>query len=546
MPPWWAWLQTICKQTCDLCSNAAPFNNVDYVLFGYNATGGNPTGNTVDPGFKSRTPIFVGTYNQQLETKDKKHLVLDGFSAQLVHSCSTAFRSEVADSASVEEYENELSIMFGASGGYAGFEFSAATEYTERTEQMIAEHMTRVESSAECLRYKVSQNADAPPQTTEGFKASVAGLGSDEEGYFGLFDKYGTHYTTSVTFGARQGYSALITKSARDTLQAQGINVEVAAEYEGTFSAGGNVGVGWEDEHRKQLSRALTDKEVFTIGIRWESDSEIWAQQADIKAMPVHYELASVCDLLSDPAKNAACKDAYFGKDQAYCKKRVHPNEPCRCDKTCGFVRPSPVGSCVGPPTIWKGSGYINMPKDDCSAMGGNPSATSGWVDCQFDWCTNGLYSAAKPGTCGNNKKGYGIVNMLAADCRRIEGAMNGNPNDNAWTACHLDWCVSPPAPVDYHADCPVWAGLMYCVVLYEVWMRQYCAASCGEGTGYVVGQYAAAPGRGGECRAPENKKAYGWIKSWGRDCEAMGGKVNGSPQLHEETWCHLDWCPQP
>ena len=93
-------------------------------------------------------------------------------------------------------------------------------EYKTCTEQMIAEHMTRVESSAECLRYKVSQNADAPPQMTEGFKASVAGLGSDEEGYFDLFDKYGTHYTTSVTFGARQGYSALITKSARDTLHA--------------------------------------------------------------------------------------------------------------------------------------------------------------------------------------------------------------------------------------------------------------------------------------------------------------------------------------
>ena len=80
---------SMCKQTCGLCSNAAPFNNIDHVLSGYNATGGNPTGNRVDPGFKSGTPIFVGTYNQQLTTLDTKHLVPDGFSARLVHSCST-------------------------------------------------------------------------------------------------------------------------------------------------------------------------------------------------------------------------------------------------------------------------------------------------------------------------------------------------------------------------------------------------------------------------------------------------------------------------
>ena len=115
---WHSWVRSMCKQTCGLCSNASPLNNVDYVLAGYDALRGNPTGNRVDPGFKSGTPIFVGSYNQQLPTLDGKYLVPDGFSARVEHSCSTEFRSEVDDS--VEEYENELNTVFGASGGYAG------------------------------------------------------------------------------------------------------------------------------------------------------------------------------------------------------------------------------------------------------------------------------------------------------------------------------------------------------------------------------------------------------------------------------------------
>jgi len=101
----------------------------------------------------------------------------------------------------------------------------------------------------------------------------------------------------------------------------------------------------------------------------------------------------------------------------------------------------APAGSCAHK----VGYGIIHTPAGDCRAMGGamagNP-ADGQWTGCHLDWCVDGLYKAARPGSC-TDRVGYGIIHTTVRDCRAMGGAMNGNAADGLWTECHLDWCRS-------------------------------------------------------------------------------------------------------
>merc|ERR1712048_1298876 len=121
---------------------------------------------------------------------------------------------------------------------------------------------------------------------------------------------------------------------------------------------------------------------------------------------------------------------------------RMNGNPSCHLDWCFdGVYSAAPMGTC------WNkvGSVKISMQAQDCRKMGGamngNPSGHV-WTPCQLDWCRDDVYSAAPAGTC-SDKVGYGIIQTQAHFCRRMGGAVNGNPGANTWTACHLDWCYS-------------------------------------------------------------------------------------------------------
>jgi hypothetical protein len=158
------------------------------------------------------------------------------------------------------------------------------------------------------------------------------------------------------------------------------------------------------------------------------------------------------------------------------------------------------VGSCARK----VGYGIIVSTAGDCRRMGGamNGNPPDGqWTDCHLDWCADGdpgTYVAAKPGSC-QTKVGYGIIQTTGRDCRRMGGAMNGVPADNQWTDCHLDWC------------------------------------SATSGAAYV-----AAP-----ANSCADRTGYGIIKMTAGNCRQIGGGINGNPPNDQWIDCHLDWCPR-
>lgn len=131
----------------------------------------------------------------------------------------------------------------------------------------------------------------------------------------------------------------------------------------------------------------------------------------------------------------------------------------------------------------------IPMVTADCISMGGTVVHATpwGWGDCRLDLCEDGDYALAGAGEC-QNRDGYGIIGMPAGDCRAIGGAMNGNPGNTQWTACHLDLCE--------------------------------------EG-----GLEIASPGQAGQ-------KAYGIVHTNRSDCENLKGGMNPNFDLTRD--CHL------
>lgn len=125
-------------------------------------------------------------------------------------------------------------------------------------------------------------------------------------------------------------------------------------------------------------------------------------------------------------------------------------------------------------------------------AMNGNPGDEE-WTSCHLDWCRGGSYSAAPVGSC-SQKVAYGVIATMGKDCRAIGGAMKGNPGDEEWANCYLDWCRD--------------------------------------------GNYGAA-----QVGACSQKVARGSITTTGKDCRAMGGTMSGYPGDNEWTTCYLDWC---
>merc|ERR1719498_1472828 len=87
------------------------------------------------------------------------------------------------------------------------------------------------------------------------------------------------------------------------------------------------------------------------------------------------------------------------------------------------------------------------MTAGTCRSIGGSMNVnltadtyTAGlWIDCHLDLCTNGSIHAASMGSC-KQRKGSGIFQMMGADCNASDD-MSRDHSDKQWTECHLDFC---------------------------------------------------------------------------------------------------------
>ena len=116
-------------------------------------------------------------------------------------SCVTSFTSRTVQNSF--EFSESLSMSAEVSGGGWGVEFSASAGYKESTSTMGSGESLFIISEARCNYYFSKMDPIKPPSFHSSFISHAMKLNyaKDEEEFFNLFNHYGMHFPTSVTWG---------------------------------------------------------------------------------------------------------------------------------------------------------------------------------------------------------------------------------------------------------------------------------------------------------------------------------------------------------
>ncbi|XP_063398538.1 uncharacterized protein LOC134683277 [Mytilus trossulus] len=288
-------------QDCKGTNFKLTFPDIDYAFFGYNILRGYPLSNGHDPGFTF--PIFKTDYSEGKQTSDCRYSIPHGLVVVPDVSCITSFTSSTARNK--YEFSKSLSNTANAKGGgFFGVSFSASYGYKTSTSEMSAGENVKILSTAKCIYYYTELIRENIPRFTQQFLTWVRKLdkSDDPQTYLDFFHRYGTHYPTYTTFGARLTYEHTMKSSDYQKKTEKGTNVAVQASYSGLFSVSG--GFNMDTNQKKDISEfssSVTTRTV-TVGAPPPSngDAMTWASSVKESPVPMQYELSPIHTLFSD------------------------------------------------------------------------------------------------------------------------------------------------------------------------------------------------------------------------------------------------------
>lgn len=276
------------------------FPDIDYAFFGYDILKGFPMAMGSDPGFTY--PIFHADYSRKSHTADCRYSVPRGLVVTPDVSCDVSFTSSVVKT--TRAYESQLSVSAHVSGGGWGVQFSASAGYRQARSEISTGEYVYIVSSAKCNYYTSRIQQFEHPVFDETFLTWVRKLekSNDDDDYLAFFQKYGTHFPSKVTFGARFMHEHRMKTTSFETMESSGVNVAVAASYSGLFSVGG--GFNLDSSQRQQASDFSKEvrTKVITVGAAPPSnaDAMTWASNVQQNPVPTSYELEPTENLFTE------------------------------------------------------------------------------------------------------------------------------------------------------------------------------------------------------------------------------------------------------
>ena len=244
--------------------------NIGYLFMGYDIISGNPmpTESIVDPGFREK--IFKASYAHERETDDRRYTIPDHIDLNSEVACQIDFTSETIETE--KEYQKDLlaHVAVSATGSYGVVtgSFSASTDYSKMSNKFQSNSNVLVKSEAVCLIYKAFIQSNNPPRLTRNFKRAVKRLAAGSLGCVAFFESFGTHYLKQVDFGSRYAKVQEISKSKKEDLDEEGIDINVAASVSVGQSYGAEVEVGLKTskKNRESYSEAVESTTEVSIG----------------------------------------------------------------------------------------------------------------------------------------------------------------------------------------------------------------------------------------------------------------------------------------
>lgn len=346
-----------------MAHGATKMPNIGYATGGYNIFYANPlaTQAGVDPGFTT----WAGSQILDLQftggtTEDDRYSVPDGFTIRSDVGCYLDFETTTTFKSSdyVKSLEVDVSLDFSGFGAY----FSASVDYKHFQEHTTNESMKSVNSRAECSVYSVVRDPYHAPSHTTGFKTMLESLPSDYgdgSAFFDMMDTFGTHAPKTLIMGSRYGFSSYLTEEGWSNIEKTGVDVGIAAGYEGLVKVGVKIDTKTEQDAQTAFEKNVQNYKVISLGAApTNGDVQAWAQQTVKEPMPIRYQLHKICELISDAAAYANCVKAL--QPEEYCTKRVKSrgdvadckaisDKECMWSSDCGLAQMCENHICVSP-----------------------------------------------------------------------------------------------------------------------------------------------------------------------------------------------------
>ncbi|XP_071177303.1 uncharacterized protein [Mytilus edulis] len=287
-------------QQCEGSHFKRTFPDIDYAFFGYDVFFGYPLASGHDPGFTY--PIFEAEYSEGRQTSDCRYKVPNGLVVVPDVSCVTSFSSTTIQNK--YELSKALSASVNANGGGYGISFSASAGYKKSSSEITTGESVKIISTAKCIYYFTKISEEYMPRFTKEFVSWVTKLdkSNDSQIYIDFLRKYGTHFLTDTSFGAKFTYENTMNSKTFFTKQEAGVNVGVQASYSGMVSAGAgfNMDSSQKDE-ASDFQKSVTTKTI-TVGASppANGDAMEWASGVKDSPVPVKYSLKPIRNLFRD------------------------------------------------------------------------------------------------------------------------------------------------------------------------------------------------------------------------------------------------------
>eukprot|EP00794_Sanderia_malayensis_P019571 gene19571-21502_t len=272
------------------------FPDVDYAFYGYNILRGYPMAVGHDPGLTH--PIFAYDYSEKRQTADCRFSIPKGLILAPDVSCVTSFTSQVIRE--TRQISQALSVSAQVSGGGWGVSFSASAEYKKQSSAMSSLDSIFIYSQAKCDYYFAMLDEIRPPALTPSFIQFARAIKGENDVYK-LFDYFGTHFMTHVTFGAKFVYQHKMSKTQLKTASSSSLSISAQASYSGLFSLSGGFSMSKSQQQAAESFQSKVETSTISIGAPppANGDTMTWASTVKDSPVPTRYKLSPIDDLFT-------------------------------------------------------------------------------------------------------------------------------------------------------------------------------------------------------------------------------------------------------
>ena len=233
---------------------------------------------------------------------------------------------------SVEDFSQYFMAKAGIKGSYQAFTAEFNAQYSDNVESQRENQyfLVHTEYAGYQLTLESALSAKLSPAVTSDSlyqNLPVTCTDANQMAFFNFFDRYGTHYISAVTVGARCYYTSQIAKSYQSTDQQAKANLTVA--FEAMFSSGSaNVETEWKRVDKQWFQNqqgrvefvggdnSLLGIVVPQFGDDFSAKYQQWIGSLTMNPVPRDYVLC-----LADQIPFFFCKDfgdnSLTGKDMA-------------------------------------------------------------------------------------------------------------------------------------------------------------------------------------------------------------------------------------